>query len=103
MRWLCFLLLASPAVAAQSSGSHTHHFDMSAVPAARDSFVFRFRGQERGWAVWQYEIRPLETTQQLVYTASSEFQPVEAERLRVVLDRLTGAPVSTFHHIDLFS
>jgi hypothetical protein len=42
-------------------------------------------------------------TQQLVYTASSEFRPVEAERLRVVLDRMTGAPLSTFHHIDLFS
>jgi hypothetical protein len=104
MRWLCFLLLASPAAAAaQGSVSHSLHFDLAAVPATRDSFVFHFRGQERGWAVWQYEIRQLETTQQLVYTARSEFKPVEAERLRVVLDRLTGAPVSTFHHIDLFS
>ena len=104
MRWLCFLLLASPAAAAaQGSGSQSLHFDLAAVPATRDSFVFHFRGQERGWAVWQFEIRRLETTQQLVYTASSEFQPVEAERLRVVLDRLTGAPLSTFHHIDLFS
>src|SRR6184192_3859302 len=104
MRWLCFLLLADPAAAAaQGSGSHSLHFDLAAVPATRDSFVFHFRGQERGWAVWQFEIRPLEMTQQLVYTASSEFQPVETERLRVVLDRVSGAPVSTFHHIDLFS
>src|SRR6266576_3222423 len=97
MRWLCFLLLADPAAAAaaaaQGSGSHSLHFDLAAVPATRDSFVFHFRGQERGWAVWQFEIRPLEMTQQLVYT----------ERLRVVLDRVSGAPVSTFHHIDLFS
>jgi len=104
MRWLCFLLLASPAAsAAQGSGSQSLRFDHAAVPATRDSFVFHFRGQERGWAVWQYEIQPLEMTQLLVYTASSEFRPVEAERLRVVLDRQTGAPVSTFHHIDLFS
>src|SRR5207302_370042 len=104
MRWLCFLLLASPgAAAAQGTASQSLRFDLAAVPATRDSFVFHFRGQERGWAVWQFEIRPLETTQQLVYTARSEFRPVEEERLRVVLDRLTGLPISTFHHIDLFS
>lgn len=104
MRWLCFLLLASPApAAAQGPGSQSLHFDLAAVPATRDSFVFHFRGQERGWAVWQYEIRSVETTQQLVYTARSEFQPVEEEQERVVVDRLTGAPVSTFHRIDLFS
>ena len=104
MRWLCFLPLLSPAAAAaQGSGSRTLHFDLAAVPATRDSFVFHFRGAERGWAVWQFEIRPLETTQQLVYTARSEFRPVEEERERVVLDRLTGAPLSTFHRIDLFS
>src|SRR5881275_390087 len=105
MRWLYFLLLVSPAAAAaaQGSGSHSLHFDLAAVPATRDSFVFHFHGQERGWAVWQFEIRPLETTQQLVYTALSEFRPVEEEQERVVLDRLTGAPLSTFHRIDLFS
>src|SRR5438309_7985190 len=42
-------------------------------------------------------------TQQLVYTATSEFRPVEDERLRVVVNRVTGQPISTFHHIDLFS
>src|SRR5437016_11634676 len=78
-------------------------FDVAQVPATRDSFVFRLRGQERGWAVWQYEIRPLEMTQEVVYTAASEFRPVEEERLRVVVNRLTGQPISTFHHIDLFS
>jgi hypothetical protein len=104
MRWLCFLLLASPApAAAQGPGSQSLHFDLAAVTATRDSFVFHFRGQERGWAVWQYEIRSVETTQQLVYTARSEFRPVEEEQERVVVDRLTGAPVSTFHRIDLFS
>ena len=111
MRWLCFLLLASPpltsAATAQTSGPATRpkslQFDVAQVPATRDSFVFRLRGEERGWAVWQYEIRPLEITQELVYTATSEFRPVEEERLRVVVNRQTGQPISTFHHIDLFS
>src|SRR5260370_41456885 len=78
-------------------------FDIAQVRATRDSFVFRLRGEARGWAVWQYEIRRLETTQEVVYSATSEFRPVEEERLRVVVDRLTGQPLSTFHHIDLFS
>src|SRR6059036_2956807 len=112
MRLLCFLLLASPAgaaaaaaAAAQASASQPKslHFDISAIPATRDSFVFLFRGAARGWAVWQYEIRPLEMTQELRYTAASEFQPVEEERLRVVLNRLTGEPISTFHRVDFFS
>src|SRR5436853_3812497 len=109
MRWLCFLLLASPsltpAAIAQTSGTSPKslQFDLAQVPATRDSFVFRLRGEERGWAVWQYEIRPLEMTQELVYTATSEFRPIEEERLRVVVNRLTGQPISTFHHIDLFS
>jgi len=108
MRWLCFLLLASaftPAATAQTSGASPKslQFDLAQVPATRDSFVFRLRGEERGWAVWQYEIRPLEMTQELVYTATSEFRPIEEERLRVVVNRLTGQPISTFHHIDLYS
>src|SRR5438309_32906 len=111
MRWPCFLLLASlplaSAATAQTTGSASSPksltFDVAQVPATRDSFVFRLRGQERGWAVWQYEIRPLEMTQEVVYTAASEFRPVEEERLRVVVNRLTGQPISTFHHIDLFS
>ena len=104
MRWLCFLLVASPAAArAQATATKSLRFDVASVPATRDSFVFYLRGQERGWAVWQYEIRQLETTQELVYTARSEFRPIEEEQLRVVLNRLTGEPISTFHHIDLFS
>jgi len=110
MRWLCSPLLASSLLAsaatAQTSGSPSPkslQFDVAQVPATRDSFVFRLRGEERGWAVWQYEIRPLEMTQELVYTAASEFRPVEEERLRIVVNRLTGQPISTFHHIDLFS
>src|SRR6266568_4110666 len=85
MRSLCFLLLTSSA-AAQSSASKPLRFDLSAIPATRDSFVFHLRGAERGWAVWQYEIRPL-----------------EEERLRVALDRQTGEPIASFHRIDLFS
>src|SRR4029077_10611175 len=106
MRWLCFLLLASPAAAAGQAavgGSKPLRFDLADLPATRDSFVFRLNGQEHGWAVWQYEIRTLEMTQELIYTASSEFQPIEQERLKVVVNRLTGEPISTFHHIDLFS
>ena len=106
MRWLCFLLLASPAAASGQTavgGPKPLRFDLADLPATRDSFVFRLNGQERGWAVWQYEIRTLEVTQELIYTATSEFRPVEQERLKVVVNRLTGEPISTFHHIDLFS
>jgi hypothetical protein len=105
MRWLCFLLLASPASAAvaQSAAAKSLRFDISGLPATRDSFRFRSRGAERGWAVWQYEVHTVETTQQLIYTASSEFRPIEAEHLRIVVNRLSGDPISTFHHIDLFS
>ena len=97
MRWLCFLLLANtaPAVAQRAL-----RFDLTAIPATRDSFVFFLRGEDRGWAVWQYEIRRLEMTQQVLYTARSEFRPVEEESLRVVLNRLTGEPIATFHHPD---
>src|SRR5437868_14411396 len=96
MRWLCFLLLASPgAAAAQGTASQSLRFDLAAVPATRASFVFHFRGQERGWAAWQFEIRPPEPTQQLVYTARSEFRPVVGERLRLVIDRLSGLALST--------
>src|SRR2546422_5000573 len=102
MRWLCSLLLASSA-AAQSPGTKPLQFDLTAIPATRDSFVFAFRGVERGWAVWQYEIRPLEMTQEVLYTAASEFRPVEEERLRVVLNRQTSEPIASFHRIDLFS
>src|SRR5260370_40735591 len=78
-------------------------FDIAQVPATRDSFVFRLRGEGRGWAVWQYEIRRLETTQEVVYSATSEFRPVEEERLRIEGDRRTGEPLSTFHAIALVS
>src|SRR5438270_5852870 len=103
MRWLCSLLLASSLAAQTRDPQKPLRFDLTDLAARRDSFVFIFRGAERGYAVWQYEIRQLETTQELVYTAHSEFRPVEEERLRVVLNRLTGEPIATFHHIDLFS
>jgi hypothetical protein len=103
MRWLCFLLLANPAASAQLVGPKPLRFDLTALEATRDSFVFRLRGADRGWAVWQYAIRPREMTQELIYTVTSEFRPLEQERLRVVLNRLSGAPISTFHHIDIVS
>src|SRR2546422_2104065 len=107
MRWLVFLPLASPllmsAAAAQTSGQprpKSLQFDIAQVPATRDSFVFRLRGAERGWAGWQYEIRPLEPTQEVVYTATSWVRPVQEERLPRGVDRLTGQPLSPFHPID---
>lgn len=106
MRWLCFLLLLSPAAArgqTTAAAPKPVRFDFGDLPATRDSFVFRLQGENRGWAVWQYEIKTLEMTQELIYTASSEFQPVEEEHLKVVVNRQTGEPISTFHHIDVFS
>jgi hypothetical protein len=103
MRWLCSLLLTSSLAAQTRDPQKPLRFDLTDLTPRRDSFVFVFRGAERGYAVWQYEVRQLETTQQILYTAHSEFRPVEEERLRVVLNRLTGEPIATFHHIDLFS
>src|SRR3989441_9902987 len=103
MRWLCFLLLANPYPLTAQASPKPLRFDLEGLTAKRDSFVFFLRGAERGYAVWQYEIRPLEMTQRILYTARSEFRPVEQESLRVVLNRLTGEPIATFHHIDLFS
>src|SRR3989454_5896616 len=103
MRGLCFLLLANPYPLAAQASPKPLRFDLEGLTAKRDSFVFFLRGAERGYAVWQYEIRPLEMTQRILYTARSEFRPVEQESLRVVLNRLTGEPIATFHHIDLFS
>src|SRR5260370_28951925 len=99
MRWLCFLLLANPAAtAAQGSGPKPLRFDFTALEARRDSFVFRLRGQDRGWVVWQYATRAREMTQEPVYPGASELRPVEEGRVRLVFDRLSGEPISTFHH-----
>ena len=103
MRWICSLLLASSLAAQSRDPPKPLRFALTDLVARRDSFVFIFRGAERGYAVWQYEVRQLEMTQQLLYTAHSEFRPVEEEQMRVVLNRLTGEPIATFHHIDLFS
>ncbi len=101
MRWLCFLLASS--AAAQARPAKSLQFDLTAIPATRDSFVFFFKGAVRGFAVWQYEIRSLERSQEILFTAASRFEPVEEERLRIVVDRLTGEPISSFHHLELFS
>jgi len=94
MPWLCFLLVSSAVQTAKPL-----RFDLSVLPAARDSFVFYLNGEERGQAVWQYEIQG----EQLVFTATSELRPADAETLRVVMDRRSGAPVSSFHRISVFN
>lgn len=94
MPWLCFLLGSSPLQTAKPL-----RFDLTALTAARDSFVFYLNGEERGQAVWQYEIQGA----QLIFTATSELRPADAETLRVVMNRSTGAPVSTFHRIAVFN
>lgn len=103
MRWLCFLL--APSALAQAPRAHAKllRFDLAALPVTRDSFVFRVRGEPRGWAAWQYEVKSVETGQQLIFTAQSELQPAATEQLRVVADRQTGAPLSFFHHVESFS
>jgi hypothetical protein len=94
MPWLCFLLVSAALQTAKPL-----RFDLAALPAARDSFVFYLNGEERGQAVWQYEIQG----DQLVFTATSELRPADAESVRVVLNRRTGAPVSSFHRIAVFN
>src|SRR2546427_6305154 len=103
MRWLSFLLLANGTAAAQSAPARAAkplRFDFTLVAPIRDSFVFHVRGEERGWAVWQYELRSDEMRQEVLYTATSEVRPVEAESLRIVVDRLTGAPVASYQRLD---
>jgi hypothetical protein len=95
MRWLSFLLAS---IAAPPAPPKPLRFDLTALAAARDSFVFYLNGEERGQAVWRYEI----DRDQLVFTATSELRPAEAESLRVVMDRASGAPVATFHRIEMF-
>src|SRR5258708_7123974 len=94
MPWLCFLLVSSAVQTAKPL-----RFDLALLPAARDSFVFYLNGEERGQAVWQYEIRG----DQLVCRAAWGLRPADAETLRVVMDRRTGAPVSSFHRINVFN
>jgi len=104
MRWLCFLFASAfaSATAAQGRAVKPLRFDLGLLPVTRDSFTFFLDRKPRGFAVWQYETRSVAGLQEIVYSAYSEFLPVEEERLRVVLDRRTAAPLSTYHHIDLF-
>jgi hypothetical protein len=101
MRWLCFLIV-SPALA-QARAVKPLRFDLTALPATRDSFVYFVDHAASGFAVWQYEHRSLEQGQQVVYTQYSQLEPVEEEESRVVLNRLTGEPISSVYHLDLFS
>ena len=94
MPWLCFLLVSSSLQTAKPL-----RFDFTALTAVRDSFVFYLSGDARGQAVWQYDIQG----GQVIFTATSELRPADAESLRVVIDRRTGAPVSTFHRIAVFN
>ncbi len=98
MRWLCFLL-ANAAAAAAAQTAKPLRFDLTALAAGRDSFVFYLNGEERGQAVWRYEVRD----DQLIFTASSVLEPAEAETLRVVMNRRTGAPLVSFHRISFFN
>jgi hypothetical protein len=103
MRWLCFLLAPNTLAQAPRPPVKPLRFDLAALPVTRDSFVFRVRGEERGWAVWQYETRSVETGQEVVFTVASVLEPADTEHLRVVANRLTGAPVSLFHHVESFA
>jgi len=108
MRWLSFLLLANGTAAAQSTPGRAAkplRFDFALVAQIRDSFVFHVRGEERGWAVWQYELRSdaMAGGQEVLYTATSELRPVEAESLRIVVNRLTGAPVASYQRLDFIA
>ena len=102
MRWLCSLILASPALG-QAGPAKPLRFDLMALPATRDSFVFVVDGVQRGFAVWQYETRQAATGEQVVFTQYSQLEPVEEEERRMVLDRLTGRPITLFYHLELFS
>jgi hypothetical protein len=101
MRWLCFLLV-SPALS-QARAVKPLRFDVTTLPTTRDSFVYFVDHAARGFAVWQYEHGSLGNGQQVVYTQYSQLEPVEEEETRVVLDRLTGAPITSVYHLDLFS
>ena len=106
MRWLCFLLASTAAAQGGGGGGRPVkplRFDLAAIPVTRDSFTFFLDRQAHGFAVWQYETRARTPHEEVVYSAYSEFQPVEEERLRVVLDRTSGAPLASYHHIELFS
>jgi len=106
MRWLSFLLFAGNTAAGQTTPGRPAkplRFDFALMAESRDSFVFQVRGEERGWAVWQYELRSDEAGQEVLYTARSELRPVESESLRIVVNRLTGAPVASFQRLDFFA
>src|SRR3989442_4882401 len=90
MRWLCFLLASAAATAgavAQTAPAKTLRFDLAAIPATRDSFLFFLRGAPRGYAVWPYETPALGMSQEVLYTAHYEFKPIQEEPLPVVLER----------------
>jgi len=101
MHWLYFLFAS--AAAAQQPPAKPLRFDLAELPMTHDSFTFFLDRSARGFAVWQYETRTVAGRAEIVYSQYSEFEPIEEEHLRVVLDRDTGAPLTSYHHIDLFS
>ena len=103
MRCLCFLLLLASPARAQERAVKPLRFDATAIPATRDSFLFLVDRVQRGYAVWQYEVRKSDQGEQVVYTQFSEMQPLEQEEQRVVVDRATGRPLSYFYHLEMFS
>ncbi|HUK21685.1 MAG TPA: hypothetical protein VLV45_09025 [Gemmatimonadales bacterium] len=108
MRWLCFLLASSAAAQGPVSSGATApvkslRFDLALIPATRDSFGIFIRRGLRGYIVWQYEIQQTEQRQIVLYTQSSELQPIEEERFRVELNRLNALPLSSYYHVELFT
>ncbi|HUL50398.1 MAG TPA: hypothetical protein VLT79_10330 [Gemmatimonadales bacterium] len=108
MRWLCFLLASSAAAQGPVSNggpapAKSLRFDLALIPATRDSFGIFIRRGLRGYIVWQYEIHATGQRQIVLYSQSSELQPIEEERFRVELDRLSGLPLSSYYHVDLFT
>src|SRR3989442_5452955 len=103
MPWLCFLLVNTTVVQGApplpGAGAKPLRFDVAALAETRDSFVFRVRGEERGWAVWQYEHR----TDVIVFTAVSELRPPETERPRGSPQPRTCAPPAAVHPVQVFA
>src|SRR2546425_8627108 len=84
------LFRSASSAAAQSSGTKPLQFDLTAIPATRDSFVFDFRGAERGWAPRKSntnEIRPLEMTQERSEEHTSELQSLAYLVCRLLLEK----------------
>jgi hypothetical protein len=98
MHRLGFVLVT--AAVAVGSPPKTLRFNLAGLPVSRDSFVFFFDSEPRGWAVWQYELRRAGDREEILYSGGSDFEPSVDERTRVLVDRETGAPLESFRHTE---